>query len=384
MDSPSPEPSEIVPTPVIAAPRGPAIRRLTAVDTARGFFMLVILAGHAAANLDKSPPSRELEAILSPLFTSGTVGFTLISGVLLGSFAAARADMGPVLRRYREQGIRLLLVAHPLIAVALYLPLHRPEDGPLRFFLLRHYMTDLLAVIFLAFAPLVPRMRPHVRLGAGVALMVVHRLLDASSALRARPWLLARELLSGVDFHSQDRVLIENYPFLNILGMFLIGTFLGDMVGRAQKSGDLRGQSRRFVTYSMLTPLLALPLLGAWRGFKVGFLPDRESLFRTALYPDREGSLFPIYLSLVLAVLGLALGRDASGRAPRWIEERVQVLGKTSLFTYVAQYYLVQTIPCLLGFEHDVSVAFWVVWTIGSILGLFGLSTLWNRYVKKV
>ncbi|MFO0589089.1 MAG: hypothetical protein U0441_16175 [Polyangiaceae bacterium] len=367
---------------MIVAPARAA--RLTAVDMVRGFFMLIILAGHAAANLDKSPASKQLEAILSPLFTSGTVGFTLVSGALLGSFAAVRPDMGPVLRRYREQGVRLLLVAHPLIALALYFPLHKPEDGPLRFFLLRHYMTDLLAIIFVVFAPLVPRMTPRVRLGVGVALMMADRALDASSVMRDGPWLLVREVLSGVDFHSQHRVLIENYPFLNILGMFLIGTFLGDIVGRAQKTGELRKESRRLVASSMLVPLLSLPLLGAWRGFKMGFLPDRGSLFRTALYPDREGSLFPIYLALVLATLGLALGRDASGRAPRWMEERIQVMGKTSLFTYVIQYYLVQTIPCLLGFEHNVSVAFWVVWTFGSIFALFGLSTLWNRYVKKV
>jgi hypothetical protein len=308
----------------------------------------------------------------------------VVSGVLLGSFVAIRPNIDPVLRRYREQGIRLLLVAHPLIALALYLPLHRPGDGPLRFFFLRHYMTDLLAVLFLGLVPLVPRMSARTRLAVGLGAMVCQRALEGSTLWNEGPWLLLREVLNGVDFHSDRRILIENYPLLNIAGMFLVGTFIGDFIGRRQKAGEIGRASRTLLRAALVLPLASGALLGVWMALKTGYLPDAGGMFRRAFYPDREGTLFPLYLAFVLALLGIALQRDATGKALTLSERAVETVGKTSLFTYVLQYYLVQAIPCLLGLQREMTVRMWAVWTSGAILVLFGAATLWNRYVKKV
>lgn len=359
-------------------------RRLSAIDVVRGAFMFIILAGHAASNLNHWPSSHALEDAVGPFFQSGTVGFTLVSGTLLGSFAATRPDMRPILRRYRQQGIRLLLVAHPLIALALYGPLHRPEDGFLRFLALRHYVTDILGILFLALAPLVPKIRPRTRLWAGIFFMACLRVLRATDGDRHSPFRLAREILAGVPPHKQGTILIDNYALLGILGMFLIGTYVGDVIGRARKRGTLHEASRVLFRSAVWIQSLTVVLVATYAGLKLGYLPDIDGHIKRAFYPERSGSFFPAYLGFVLTLFALGLQRDATGAKLTLGERALEVVGKTSLVSYVFQYVLVQTLPYLLGLQRQMTVARMTVWTAGSAAALILGATAWNRYIKKV
>src|SRR5690349_8653634 len=85
-------PEELAPAP--ASQIGPArSTRLSAIDIVRGLFMVIIIAGHASTNLDKSDSSQLFDKIFELPFHSGTVGFTVVSGTLLGSFIAGRPDL---------------------------------------------------------------------------------------------------------------------------------------------------------------------------------------------------------------------------------------------------------------------------------------------------
>lgn len=358
-------------------------RRLSAIDVVRGTFMITILAGHAASNLNHWPSSHAVEDVLGPFFQSGTVGFSVVSGTLLGSFAATRPDMTPILRRYRTQGIRLLTVAHVLIALALYPPLHREGTSFLRFLALRLYVTDILAILFLAVAPFVPRVRPKTRLGLGIGALIALRIVRAAIWGTDTPSLLAREILGGVSFQAPRHVLIDNYALLSITGMFLIGTFIGDVIGRARLRGELREAARGLVRAAMIIQAFTLALIGIYAVFKLGVLPDPGGGARRAFYPERSGAFFPAYLGFVLALLAIALRRDASGEPLTLGERALEVVGKTSLFSYVVQYVLVQTLPHAVGLQRQMTPTVMAAWTAASIAIVVGLAALWNRHVKR-
>src|SRR5262249_3385662 len=137
-----------------------------------------------------------------------------------------------VVRRYQVQAARLLLIAHPLMALALFLPNADPfTDYALRTL----FITDTLAVLFVAVVPFVPRVAPDLRLAAGVAVLVGGALLDLYSP-SSDVGRVIHEILCGVD-PTRPHLLISNYALLPLTGMFLIGTWIGSHFARAQLSG---------------------------------------------------------------------------------------------------------------------------------------------------
>jgi hypothetical protein len=337
--------------------------------------MVLIIATHALRSLAPDAAPRAVRLALRYAL-SGTVGFTTVSGMLIGYFAVARApDLARIHRRYRTQAIRLLLVAHPLIVLALVGPLAR--DAPAWDYGLRTlYITDVLALLFLAVVPRVHRAEPLVRLGLGVALIVVARLVWLTP-VEPGPLLFARDLLCGIG--EGERVLLSTYAVLPLAGFFLVGSFVGDRFARAEARGQLDQLGRRFVLAATGLVGLSLALGALWVAGKRGAPVLAAEPIRRLLYPDYHLSLYPAYLGLTLALVGLLVRRRSVGPLQRFF----LIFGKTSLFTFVVQYYVVQTLPWALGWEGALSTAELAVFLAAALGVLFAAATLWNRHVKQ-
>src|SRR5262249_44687610 len=152
------------------------VARVDAIDLVRGVLMIAITWVHAVLAIE---PGHDRLVQAARYLLSGTVGFTTVSGLLVGWFAVIKRDRYErVVRRYQVQAARLLLIAHPLMALALFLPNADPfTDYALRTL----FITDTLAVLFVAVVPFVPRVAPDLRLAAGVAVLVGGALLDLYS-----------------------------------------------------------------------------------------------------------------------------------------------------------------------------------------------------------
>jgi hypothetical protein len=308
-----------------------------AIDVVRGALMISIVLGHAMINLEPGHP-RFIQAMHYAL--SGTVGFVTLSGLMVGWFASVKRDgYDRIARRYAVQAVRLIMIAHPLIAVALFLP----TGHPLGVYLVRSlFITDSLAVLFVLVVPIVPHTTARARLAVGAVLIVSDMLLDVWTPVGPATGLV-HELLCGVD-PSRSHVLLGNYGLLPIAGMFLVGTWLGGRLAIAQRAGDEAGFARRLAPFAALGTVVSACLVLAWRGAHVLGHPDLARL----LYPDYETTLYPMYLGWTLLLYAYAVRLRASHPAVR----AVAVLGKTSLFVYVVQYFVVETAPNLLGWNH--------------------------------
>jgi hypothetical protein len=319
-------------------------RRIPTVDIVRGVLMTLIICTHALANVD--PVSGGVGLTGVRLFLSGTVGFATLSGMLVGYFLVAKADdLKRVFRGYAMRALVLTLVAHPLISLAL----NGPIGGGASFldFMARSiYITDVLAVIFVTIVPLTPRFSPRARLGAGIALIFAARLLILIPA-QGGAWLLVRELLAGIETPGPT-VLLSTYPLLTIAGMFLVGSWLGHRFGIAQRTGTLPQLSRRFLVSSAGLVVASLVMLALWAvcRWHIGGI-DAPSL-KKVFYPQYSLTSYPAYLAGVVFLMGLLITRKSVGP----LEGFFLVFGRTSLFTYVIQYYVVQTLPWLLHWKH--------------------------------
>jgi hypothetical protein len=266
--------------------------------------------------------------------------------MLMGYFRVTKADdLDRVLYRYAVRAAVLVLIAHPLICVALYGPSGTTASF-LSFMSRTVYITDVLALIFLVVVPLVPRTSPRVQLAVGAALLVVGRLLLLVPA-HAKAELVVREVLAGLD-RPGPTVMIATYPLLPVMGMFLVGTWFGHRFAYAERRGKLDVFAYRvFVRCGWLIALSAA-LMSTWAMFEwhVGGL--HSLVVKKLLYPSYCFTYYPAYLAGTLFLVALLMTRTSVGR----IERFFLVFGRTSLFTYVLQYYALQTLPWLLRWQH--------------------------------
>lgn len=363
------------PAAVLAAPqvrvRTQQSRREPALDVARGVLMVFIVTNHALNVLAPTAvPHLAVQALTACL--SGTVGFTTVSGTLVGYFALVKLHRyDAVVARYRRQAWRLLLVAHPLIALALAGP-GAGSPGWWRRGLTSLYVTDVLALLFALLVPLVPRLRPASRLWLGIGLVILSRPLWLVPA-EARLALFVRDLLC--DVHPERRVLYSTYSLLSLAGFFLVGTFVGHLYGEAEASGRLGALATRLRRTAAALVGASLVLAAAWAASRHG----APEVLRKVLYPDYYLSLYPAYLAATLGLIALLMGGHGSGGLRRFFE----VFGKTSLFTFVAQYFVVETLPWALGWKAALSAAEATVFMAVALGVLWLAAEEWNRLVKK-
>jgi len=359
--------SASAPAVAAAVPAAPAAPRIGEIDFVRGAFMILITWSHALVNVE---PGHHRFTEVARHMLSGTVGFTTVSGMLVGWFAVIKRDRYQrVVRRYAQQAARLVVIAHPLMAIALFLPSrHAFGDFALRTL----FITDTLAVFFLIVVPLIPRVAPGHRFVLGAAIVIANPLLDvlqpASTPLR-----LIQELFCGVD-PSRPHVLLTDYGLLPLGGMFLIGSYLGDRLAAAQRAGDEARFSAGLIRQAAVLAAVSAALVGAWA--VVRHLGGTEAA--RPLYPDYETTLYPLYLAWTMVILSRATRFDWSSTVVRW----VVLIGKTSLFVYVAQYYLVQTAPDLLGWKGTLSPLGWAALCLGVVPLMIAGGAAWNRWVK--
>ena len=240
----------------------------------------------------------------------------------------------------------LALVAHPLISIALYGPFGN-DHSLLEFMSHSFFLTDALALLFLVLVPRTPRLTPGVRLWLGVALVIAARFILIMPAPN-RALMAVREVLAGLD-RRERTVLLSTYPLLSVAGMFLVGSWIGDRYAVAQAAGELPRLGRRFFS-SAAALVLAACVLVRRSGWSSGAMSHGANApcVEQFLGLGYEFAAYPAYLAAVLCVMALLMSRSSISRIERFLVR----FGRTSLFTYIVQYYVVQTLPWLLRWRH--------------------------------
>src|ERR1051326_2824637 len=153
-----------------ASARMTAVRRIDAIDVTRGAMMIAIVWVHVLTEIEPGHPTT---AVLRMVLSS-TIGFTTISGCLVGWFAIVKCErFDQVIRRYTVQSAKLLFIAHPLLVAAIY-----GATGEVGLALRTSFITDTLAVLFLVLVPVIPQGAARGRPATGIVLLVANALLE--------------------------------------------------------------------------------------------------------------------------------------------------------------------------------------------------------------
>ncbi|MCG3110259.1 MAG: DUF1624 domain-containing protein [Candidatus Manganitrophus sp. SB1] len=361
---------ELLPAPT-SAPR----RRVDAIDVARGLLMCVITVGHGLILLNDSESNKWLGLLITKVTNLGTPGFTMISGMLLGYFESTYSHFQRIRWKYFIRGIQLLTLAHLLISLATY-PL-RQETSLIEVYLRYWYITDALAVLFMLLPTLVPRLDRPARIVIGITCLLSWKLFSFFPSITSPILLVIKEFTFGVSLRDNP-LLGDTYPIVPLAGLFMIGTVLGNSFARSIVSETL-GQFVRTLRRSIV-PLILLSgfLVGLWAAGKF----FSEGLFgntlKTLFYPEKLSSLLPFYIGVLFLILAYFVRKIEMEKNFGRFEKALALFGKTSLFTYVVQYFLVQTIPALIGWRNQLNIAEWTLYLGGTFMILFYLARIYN------
>ncbi|GEM_PF-6151381 len=365
----------LLPSPA-SAPRG----RVLAIDVVRGLLMCLISVGHGNILLSDSEPNQWFALLISKVTNLGTPAFTCISGMLLGYFEYTHSDFRRIQRKYFIRGVQLITLAHLLITIGTY-PL-RQETSFVEAYLNYWYITDTLAILFMVLPTLVPRLYLPARLSIGIGCLLAWRVVSLFPAPASSVVLVLKELLFGVDAAGRH-LLMDTYPLIPLAGLFMIGTVLGNSFGRCWVEGKLEGFVIRLQKKIVPFILLSGSLLGLWIWGKLHAERIWGEDLRILFYPEKLFSLLPFYLAILFALLAYFIIKIEVNGAFGRQEKFLALFGQNSLFAYVVQYFIIQTIPSLLGWRNQMNAVEMTFYLGGSMMLLFYLVRGYNDTFSK-
>ncbi len=344
--------------------------RILSVDSMRGVAMSLVVFAHCLPFLNQSSVPPFAYELLSRFVKIASVAFMSISGVMIAYFYFTRPDQWKVYRRFARRAAFLLLLAHPTIELAKW----GFTDHTAGFFYTtaHHFLiTDTIAVSLLL-APFLIRSFSH---QARALVIIVFLSVTPFAVAFFHPdaaWLTGiKEALFGQLPGSTSPIRVDR-PLLPWMAMFLSGSLMGGLLASLkQKKLSIETLARRMKQVAIGLTLLGVVLTGGYKLFAVMFEGQVSADFLDAIYPSRTTTLLPIYLAVLIWVFAFLIRHiDGRGRydLPTWI---FSVLGRTSLFVFVMQFAVIQSIPAMLGLKGKLNP-----WQTGLFF-IVGYATCW-------
>ena len=302
--------------------------------------------------------------------------FMLISGMMLGMLASARlpAHFAPVREKLIDRGLFLLLIAHPVILVA-----HLSFDMGRLAWLRWGFITDAIGIALIVGPAIVTWLSARARLMLATAMYAASWWLIIAWLPESLSLRFLKDTFVGPMARSTR---LFNFPVLPWLAVYIAGSSLGEMLQRRREAGARSAIRLLLATGStMLMCAAALHLLLP-HSVSEEWSPTGDIFDRVADLASIFQKLPPVPMYLLafggigLLITAGAIWVNARGIAPRALAA-MALIGKSSLFVFVFQYYLYFV---LLRALHLPSIRWWPAYYATSMLLVYVASRLWMRY----
>jgi hypothetical protein len=330
--------------------------------------MLFACLSHFAWWLDVAYP--RLSEWMAMIGMVATPAFVMLSGAMV-ALRVERAQGVP--RRLRaellDRGLFLLTGAHFLIGVA---EVHRNGDLGHRMLQLNTVDTIGVGCIIVATTGTNLLRRPRHIIAAGSSLLLAGWLFAAVW----RPHTVLGNVLVEVVFGRTGQHLIGyDCPLAQFLSLYFIGAVIGRAIEDHARVSRLPMLAGRLQSIGAVLIATAIGLRLAWVPLSHHFGSDsvlHQTLTLVKQPPSPDYLLFFGGAALILIGAPMRMARNRY-----WLPllEWFAVLGGSSLFVFVAQYFVIWTLPDLLGIRPNV---FAPAVFAAEVLLLWALARAWT------
>jgi uncharacterized membrane protein len=353
--------------------------RLASVDTMRGTAMVLVILQHCYHLIDPLSVGSATTFILYITTKMASVAFMAVSGMMISFFMFSTADWWVVYRRFAQRALLLLLVVHFAIPLARYFLYQSDRTGMLiRSFFFDYQITDTIALALLAVPFAIRYMNTVSRAVLAAGLIIVTPIV----IVLYQPDFFLGQALKNVLFAGLADPPSPSFgwPLAPWFAIFLCGSFMGSALS-AVKSGKLETAQlvSRMRKVGVYLAILGLVLTATYMVLKVGFGAEWSIRFFNAIYPSRTTTLLPIYLAILLWMFAYLMTTiDTDGKITR-LSWGLSVFGRTSLFTYVAQFVFAHSLPGFFGLRGKLNFWMFVALFVISVIGTWSLSYTYGR-----
>lgn len=344
--------------------------------------MVLVIFEHSYHSVNQNLVPPALDSVIWLTTGLAAVAFVAISGMVCSYFLSTRPSWKRVYQRYAKRAVFMLLAVHPVINLSTYLSRavlasNMPGQGsPWAWLALNIPITDTIALCLLVSPPIVVRLGAVARIW-GITLLLV---LSFLATILLRPESLAGSYVQEALFGVVGRPRLFWFPVVPWLAIFLAGSLAGDGLARVVKGTlDDAALMRRLNRVGLGLASISVVAVVAYRVLNASLAGMVPPGVLSALHPTRTTTLLPGYLSvLVLLFVRFRKDLDLSGTGGRvaWL---LSILGRTSLFTYVTQFFVVKNVPVLLGFKGRIGLPGFLVLFVSGLGVMLALSYWYGR-----
>jgi len=357
--------------------------RILSIDVLRGCAMVFVIFQHAylSVNIKSIPPL--LDFFIWKITGIAAVAFVSISGMVYSYFLYTKSDWQTAYRRYTGRAAFLLLAAHPVINVVSYYFNAADKQYPsgyvafLDLIVLNFPITDTIAFCLLA-SPVFVVITGHMRRAMAIsAMLLLAVFIRASMYPVDLHWAIFKE----VTFGGLGVPKAFWFPLIPWLAIFLSGSFAGYALACHKKGAlEVSAMVKMINKGGLFLAVCGAVLVLGYKMLKMTLGDTWNHNIFLAIYPGQTTTLLPVYLAALALLFAVFLKEiDISGRYNRffWL---LSVFGRTSLFTFVLQFAVVESVPALLGMKETLGlVGFIVLFVAGSML-IWLLAYLYGRW----
>ncbi len=334
--------------------------------------MCFVFSAHFTTIYFHDEPDSFRYQLLTGISFVASPAFILISGMMVAFLRELRPErFGAFRRTLVDKGLFLLTLGHVAIALS-----HIPGYG-LRSSFVCLFITDVIAICILVGPAIVAHVRAPARLAIGAALIATSWAFVVGREAGVVPAIFLVELLFGPPIAQGG--LVTGWPPVPWLGLYLVATYFGERLGRLEAAGE-DARVKRLLAYSGAGFVLAgatLKLAARAKGLDLD-VPVESALFAMTS-PIRKFppsiAYFLFYGGCAFFILWTMASLDGTRLFAR-TRATLETVGQTSLFAFVAQFFVYYTALYLL----DLPVGpLWPVIFAGTVALLIGATLLWHR-----
>ena len=355
--------------------------RLLPIDAVRGIAMFFIGVSHISYYLIND--SGILATHARAIGYIATPNFLLMSGLACGYQLAHAPTMATALRIV-DRGLFAFLVGHLLVTASIVFLV--PAGTAFEHIVI----TDSIGAL-LCLAPLLRGVRGERLLWIGSTVYLLTSMFALSWQPRGTAAVIGGALLLSINDGAVPDIGWTS-PTLPYLGIFLLGVGMGKLIYQWRRGGRAAVMSRRLAAAGSIAITVAL-LANVGRHYLKGWLlgyvePKNWADVILASINIRHDSPPTLGYALFYAGIGVALVgclEMLARRAPEtlWtrVAERVAVLGRASLVTYVVQQWLIDFVPIWVGFDSWLTPVTSPVYLVLTTLAMYWIAVAWERHV---
>jgi hypothetical protein len=342
--------------------------------------MVLVLLQHSYQSANYSLILPSIDLFIWGVTYCAAIAFVSISGIMFSYFLYINPQWIPIYRHYASRAAFLILAVHPVINLMScsfrLAGKGYPEGGShlLKMIFLDFPITDTIGVCMLLSPVFIIRLSTLKRVVFIVTMLIMTIYIRAFITPANPEMVMLKEALFGT-LGIPKMFWFSLCPWFAI---FLTGSFMGQAMARL-KQGTLQFNLliRKMKWTGSILLLLSLFLTASYKIIKMS-LGDGSTLLY-ASYPGQTTTLLPGYLAVLIWLLAAMMHRiEISRRYDRFIWY-LSIIGRTSLFFYVIQFAIVESVPAFLGYKGTLGVAGFLFLFVTGLIITSSISYVYGR-----